>query len=561
MSSLAAILADNANFSVERAQAHLTILRVFCSIYDCLESTPGQTIDQILSVADYRYRLYLDLLVTVHDTPQDTWPLPPWDVALVMHSHMLSPIKFAQDISSSPLYSSLAGKISFPLLALANTIPGSPVQLNSLVHSSRHLWEAHYSHVNIPYELVALTPSGPALNVDQAFQTPPVSPFSLDLVAAVTRQISFARKITALYPYDPVPVHLVADAQQRYAKFTNLVREQAVATAVPAMDIDWLWHTHQLSGPHNYLRWCTRHLARQLNHDDTVEEGPLGDGLQATKVAWEAFYGEDYLNAAPGSGPTFQNAAPVRPPPRKLTLSDKRPPPGLTPAQRELWKFDVARQEDHQRIDCRYHQELQTIHEYDRVLNKNGRRVTPAVTVEILPGAATPHPNAARPSAVGRPASKIRSLLGGFSNFGSPLANLEANRERAAVRAQNIQREARLAREMWGRERWPLLVKARGWGDPKVTAGEWVRPSQGSNSLSFPIYAATWYDDKQLGYHSYIRGGRSATGALTVESGGLVAGGGQCGGHFDGGNCVAAIKVPMRVYQGGDNVHGGGCAG
>jgi len=43
---------------------------------------PPQVAEQwtnfFLSLADFRYRLYLDWLVSVRDTPKGNWPKPPW---------------------------------------------------------------------------------------------------------------------------------------------------------------------------------------------------------------------------------------------------------------------------------------------------------------------------------------------------------------------------------------------------------------------------------------------------------------------------------------------------
>jgi len=105
---------------------------MFCAIYDVFASqhplafisrtefTPEQSGSQLnyyLMVAEYRYTLYLKLLVSVQDRPKQTWPLPPWyiplrigtrleaygkanffrGVALMLHAHLLSPIHFAED--------------------------------------------------------------------------------------------------------------------------------------------------------------------------------------------------------------------------------------------------------------------------------------------------------------------------------------------------------------------------------------------------------------------------------------------------------------------------------
>lgn len=132
------------------------------------------------------------------------------------------------------------------------------------------------------------------------------------------------------------------------------------------------------------------------------------------------------------------------------------------------------------------------------------------------------------------------------SEFGE-CALLLANQGIIIMEEMRYQTEERQA---WGRQRWPLLVAARWWGDPRVTAGQWVRPPQGTASLDFPIYAATWYDNKELGYYNYITGGRD--GGARIEGGGIRVGGAMCAGRFDGGNCVAAvIREPSNNSGGG----------
>jgi hypothetical protein len=94
-------------------------------------------------------------------------------------------------------------------------------------------------------------------------------------------------------------------------------------------------------------------------------------------------------------------------------------------------------------------------------------------------------------------------------------------------------------------------VQARGWGQLMPTNGAFRREPQGSKSLDFPIYAATWYDKKELGYYDYVSGGRGRGGA--IEGGGLPLGGGMCGGRFDGGNCSSVTPTT--------NYNNPGCAG
>jgi hypothetical protein len=65
---------------------------MFCAVYEKFGAPPAvpikggnwtaqdadARIDKFLRIANYRYTLYLDLLVSVKDNAKDRWPLPPW---------------------------------------------------------------------------------------------------------------------------------------------------------------------------------------------------------------------------------------------------------------------------------------------------------------------------------------------------------------------------------------------------------------------------------------------------------------------------------------------------
>ncbi|KAF4634273.1 hypothetical protein G7Y89_g3830 [Cudoniella acicularis] len=562
MSSLIDISHDDFAFTTAKAQAHLTLLRMFCGVYDLFGTihplaemiikrpyTPTEAeanTNHYLRIAHYRYTLYLDLLVSIRHTPKETWPAPQWDVALMMHTHMLSPVKFANDIASNPRYSSLAGLLDIPLMALQ-------YKLQNIDHlddrADRQRWQAKYK--GIPFDVMQIHAITGQKNIPprmvlngmysrKRFKFPMPAPFSLDLSEAVKRQISFARKITATYPYDPVPNAMLLDSQQRYMKFMNLIRLNATQMPVPALDIDLLWHTHQLT-PSNYLPWCNHHLGRPIDHDDTIGQGELGTGLAQTISAWQAVYSEDYLNPSPNpsshattpaqttsasqpsfppqtgpSVPTQQTpanssqpstqASPSRQPIAQptLTTADKAPPPGLTLNQLNLWNYDVDRQEKHEMAAYRLHQRRSQLAVYDNQLAALGPR----------------------------PTSLMKRLTDP-----STRKTLEANRNTVISQIQQDIKVQDGFRCAWGRGRWPLLVQARGWGYITPTKGEFYREPQASTSLDFPIYAATWYDQNELGYYDYVSGGRG--GGSAIEGGGLPVGGG----------CRRYIILPQVVEE------------
>lgn len=62
---------------------------------------------------------------------------------------------------------------------------------------------------------------------------------------------------------------------------------------VPTLDIDLVWHTHQLSAE-EYERGVREVAGRFINHDDTIQKKTLGDGIERTAGIWRVRFGEDY---------------------------------------------------------------------------------------------------------------------------------------------------------------------------------------------------------------------------------------------------------------------------
>jgi hypothetical protein len=484
----------------------------------------------------------------------------------MLHTHMLSPVKFQQDISGNPRYSKLAGAIDFPLLRLLNKL--RYIDRDDVETASEKQWNAKFGP-KFSYNMICTGNKlgdktfPPKLFIPliwhhRTFRYTPAAPFSFDLVQAVRRQINFAQKITALYPYDPVPDPILLGSQERYAKFMNLIRLNAVSMPVPAMDIDLFWHTHQLSSS-NYLPWCTRHVGRPINHDDTTPETELSTGSDETIDAWGVHYSEDYIIPAPTqhsiqNPPTTvqQNGPPINfeehipegqrlpfsnPPPGTFpgpTTANTTPPPGLTPAQLNLWKFDVARQAEQEEV-CR------------KLFLQNQNEIA-SVEQELIALNNRPHVAPAKLNVSSKTAflgsllkAAAKGVVDGTAGDSQKIRQLEMRRQ-SALRQHSI-RFAKgpvpnQRREQWGRQRWPLLCAARGWGDPKVTHGKWKRPPQGTMELPFPVYAATWYDNVGLYYYNYLTG-------RGIEGGGMRIGGGMCGAVFDGGNCKAIPEPVM----------------
>lgn len=80
----------------------------------------------------------------------------------------------------------------------------------------------------------------------------------------------------------------------RYLKFLQLMKESE-STLIPTLDIDLLWHTHQLS-PVAYKKYCKKYLGRQINHIDTIRAKTRSTRQDDTARLWATRYSEPYLD-------------------------------------------------------------------------------------------------------------------------------------------------------------------------------------------------------------------------------------------------------------------------
>ncbi|KAL5394799.1 hypothetical protein PMIN02_004692 [Paraphaeosphaeria minitans] len=82
----------------------------------------------------------------------------------------------------------------------------------------------------------------------------------------------------------------------KYHRFKNLI---AISTnmAVPTLDIDLAWHTHQLT-PKTYYRYTLSETKRFVNHDDKVPGPDLSTAFVRTAQLYEKKYAEPYAECA-----------------------------------------------------------------------------------------------------------------------------------------------------------------------------------------------------------------------------------------------------------------------
>ncbi|OJD28402.1 hypothetical protein ACJ73_00180 [Blastomyces percursus] len=118
------------------------------------------------------------------------------------------------------------------------------------------------------------------------------SPFALDLVGAVIRQGTFIQKMDNIdWIHSPALEFTMNRLITKYIYFFRIISENRTEMAVPTLDVDLAWHTHQLL-PYKYFTYSTRHAdGRFINHDDKVSETKLTTAFQWTSKQYQRITG------------------------------------------------------------------------------------------------------------------------------------------------------------------------------------------------------------------------------------------------------------------------------
>ncbi|KAB8360599.1 hypothetical protein FH972_024337 [Carpinus fangiana] len=121
------------------------------------------------------------------------------------------------------------------------------------------------------------------------------SPFALDLVGAVIRQGSFIEKMVKIdWLHSPTILSTASRVIQKYTRFMTIIAADTSRMAVPTLDVDLAWHTHQLD-PGSYYNYTTEKTKGIfVNHDDKVAETALSNGFLRTSEQYQHMFGEPY---------------------------------------------------------------------------------------------------------------------------------------------------------------------------------------------------------------------------------------------------------------------------
>ena len=119
------------------------------------------------------------------------------------------------------------------------------------------------------------------------------SPFALDLVGAVIRQGSFVEKMHNIdWIHSPALPSTMKRLLVKYQRFVSIMKDKN-NMAVPTLDVDLAWHTHQLT-PYNYMLYTVNTTGQFIDHDDKVAETALNDAFAWTSKTYQKLYNEPY---------------------------------------------------------------------------------------------------------------------------------------------------------------------------------------------------------------------------------------------------------------------------
>ncbi|KAJ4304674.1 hypothetical protein N0V90_000201 [Kalmusia sp. IMI 367209] len=124
------------------------------------------------------------------------------------------------------------------------------------------------------------------------------SPFGLDLVGAVVRQANFVQKMAKInWLRSPLLMNTMQRSIVKYHRFVRIIAENPRGMAVPTLDVDLAWHTHQLA-PKLYYQYTVSETKRFVNHDDKITETSLNKSFAWTSKIYEKKYGQPYSECA-----------------------------------------------------------------------------------------------------------------------------------------------------------------------------------------------------------------------------------------------------------------------
>jgi hypothetical protein len=79
----------------------------------------------------------------------------------------------------------------------------------------------------------------------------------------------------------------------KYDRFFHIIMANPDQVVVPTVDIDLIWHTHQLS-PGRYYNFAVENTGSYIDHQDKIEENKLSEAFEWTTKTYQNQFQEVY---------------------------------------------------------------------------------------------------------------------------------------------------------------------------------------------------------------------------------------------------------------------------
>ncbi|KAH8774025.1 hypothetical protein BGZ57DRAFT_894252 [Hyaloscypha finlandica] len=116
------------------------------------------------------------------------------------------------------------------------------------------------------------------------------SVFALELGGAVIRQSVFVDKMYSLdWLHSPAAKETMKRLLLKYQRFIQIMATYPLHVAVPTLDVDLGWHTHQLS-PRPYYDYTVEKCKKFIDHDDKMDEDQLNTSFEWTSKTYQKLF-------------------------------------------------------------------------------------------------------------------------------------------------------------------------------------------------------------------------------------------------------------------------------
>lgn len=145
----------------------------------------------------------------------------------------------------------------------------------------------HYSDLLVLRDYLELNPIYMTIPTRIAF------PIHEDLVTCIKRQEVFIDKMVELnWLMSPCIKETVLESIQRYIRFFSLIKDSNHGV-VPTLDIDLIWHTHQLF-QNKYFKYYRKISGSIVDHNDKIEVNRLDTSFAKTCKLYKEKFKQDY---------------------------------------------------------------------------------------------------------------------------------------------------------------------------------------------------------------------------------------------------------------------------